>query len=176
MGKWAWHHYEQSQLNQSIEPNITQTYQLILAPSQIKHRSTGWQGIGYLRLADGRLLPVLAKGQGDIQWDSGHEVMEVKGQANLKEAERARNFGVYDYQQSLADKGIDWVLDFKVVSAIQPKPLSLGAMEALRQWCLSPLARWKEQEASWTSLVLRVLRSEERRVGKECRSRWSPYH
>ena len=24
--------------------------------------------------------------------------------------------------------------------------------------------------------VNRVLRSEERRVGKECRSRWSPYH
>ena len=23
---------------------------------------------------------------------------------------------------------------------------------------------------------LKVLRSEERRVGKECRSRWSPYH
>ena len=25
-------------------------------------------------------------------------------------------------------------------------------------------------------LVLLTLRSEERRVGKECRSRWSPYH
>ena len=25
-------------------------------------------------------------------------------------------------------------------------------------------------------LVLPQLRSEERRVGKECRSRWSPYH
>ena len=25
-------------------------------------------------------------------------------------------------------------------------------------------------------LHLRLLRSEERRVGKECRSRWSPYH
>src|SRR5437667_5362822 len=24
--------------------------------------------------------------------------------------------------------------------------------------------------------VMQVLRSEERRVGKECRSRWSPYH
>ena len=24
--------------------------------------------------------------------------------------------------------------------------------------------------------VIRVVRSEERRVGKECRSRWSPYH
>ena len=26
------------------------------------------------------------------------------------------------------------------------------------------------------SLQLKELRSEERRVGKECRSRWSPYH
>ena len=26
------------------------------------------------------------------------------------------------------------------------------------------------------SLVLKLPRSEERRVGKECRSRWSPYH
>src|SRR2546428_13694474 len=25
-------------------------------------------------------------------------------------------------------------------------------------------------------LVLEILRSEERRVGEECRSRWSPYH
>ena len=26
------------------------------------------------------------------------------------------------------------------------------------------------------SLTLGIVRSEERRVGKECRSRWSPYH
>ena len=26
------------------------------------------------------------------------------------------------------------------------------------------------------TLIYKVLRSEERRVGKECRSRWSPYH
>ena len=33
---------------------------------------------------------------------------------------------------------------------------------------------WK---ASWGKvLTLEQLRSEERRVGKECRSRWSPYH
>ena len=25
-------------------------------------------------------------------------------------------------------------------------------------------------------LIIQALRSEERRVGKECRSRWSPYH
>src|SRR5256884_5949806 len=28
----------------------------------------------------------------------------------------------------------------------------------------------------WNRRNLQVLRSEERRVGKECRSRWSPYH
>ena len=26
------------------------------------------------------------------------------------------------------------------------------------------------------SVLIKVMRSEERRVGKECRSRWSPYH
>src|SRR2546430_3036912 len=29
---------------------------------------------------------------------------------------------------------------------------------------------------SWQYVLLAFLRSEERRVGKECRSRWSPYH
>src|SRR5258706_11987615 len=34
-----------------------------------------------------------------------------------------------------------------------------------------------EPEVSMTSIaVIGPLRSEERRVGKECRSRWSPYH
>ena len=27
-----------------------------------------------------------------------------------------------------------------------------------------------------TTLAEKLMRSEERRVGKECRSRWSPYH
>src|SRR2546427_8683146 len=30
--------------------------------------------------------------------------------------------------------------------------------------------------ARWFERLLAELRSEERRVGKECRSRWSPYH
>src|SRR3712207_7958551 len=36
------------------------------------------------------------------------------------------------------------------------------------------------QELIWSFrvliMVVRLVRSEERRVGKECRSRWSPYH
>jgi len=31
------------------------------------------------------------------------------------------------------------------------------------------------KEFGWTNPIL-IDRSEERRVGKECRSRWSPYH
>ena len=30
--------------------------------------------------------------------------------------------------------------------------------------------------ANFNTLIKRKQRSEERRVGKECRSRWSPYH
>ena len=34
--------------------------------------------------------------------------------------------------------------------------------------------QWKLRRSPQYSLILK--RSEERRVGKECRSRWSPYH
>ena len=38
-------------------------------------------------------------------------------------------------------------------------------------------SQWKANKVDWTLEPKRAaLRSEERRVGKECRSRWSPYH
>src|SRR3712207_2842816 len=51
--------------------------------------------------------------------------------------------------------------------------LRLGAMTTHRAVESSPLVR-----EGWPSLAFTfsVVRSEERRVGKECRSRWSPYH
>ena len=36
------------------------------------------------------------------------------------------------------------------------------------------LQGWHERNGG--NLTYRMTRSEERRVGKECRSRWSPYH
>ena len=36
--------------------------------------------------------------------------------------------------------------------------------------------RWREDFHESRRIQERCLRSEERRVGKECRSRWSPYH
>src|SRR2546430_5880095 len=47
---------------------------------------------------------------------------------------------------------------------------------------ITPVAAVKSARGSWTvgdgepGEVSMRLRSEERRVGKECRSRWSPYH
>ena len=35
---------------------------------------------------------------------------------------------------------------------------------------------WQEKSAPTLGYYQDILRSEERRVGKECRSRWSPYH
>src|ERR1022692_4321752 len=36
--------------------------------------------------------------------------------------------------------------------------------------------QWSDDEEGLSSTIWRLGRSEERRVGKECRSRWSPYH
>ena len=39
------------------------------------------------------------------------------------------------------------------------------------------VTRWSRFDNHWEGVSFReIIRSEERRVGKECRSRWSPYH
>src|SRR5258708_10405259 len=41
---------------------------------------------------------------------------------------------------------------------------------------LPGLQQWGQSLVAWTRVWEPPCRSEERRVGKECRSRWSPYH
>src|SRR5258706_16411041 len=50
-------------------------------------------------------------------------------------------------------------------AAHQPEPIEMVT---------SAVARTEQHRATTTSIG--TVRSEERRVGKECRSRWSPYH
>ena len=47
-----------------------------------------------------------------------------------------------------------------------------------REFPGSPVVRTPELplQGAWVQSLVGELRSEERRVGKECRSRWSPYH
>ena len=63
-----------------------------------------------------------------------------------------------------------------IKTGIEPARLGVGAVNP------DAAGRSKSRLATrlWTLLhaqaLLRGSRSEERRVGKECRSRWSPYH
>ena len=45
----------------------------------------------------------------------------------------------------------------------------------LEEWTFAGKATFFEEVYGLKAILERV-RSEERRVGKECRSRWSPYH
>ena len=56
---------------------------------------------------------------------------------------------------------------------IGPK-ISVEGEKEYRQQMQNIIARQKEYAAELKSTT--ASRSEERRVGKECRSRWSPYH
>src|SRR2546426_6095684 len=63
----------------------------------------------------------------------------------------------------------------------------LASLQMSRRIFAAPAAQWGAVLTVWAARLLpvagtqlqlmdRYLRSEERRVGKECRSRWSPYH
>ena len=54
-------------------------------------------------------------------------------------------------------------------------PWKGGSIASCQHLC--PQASGAEEELlPGVDVLLEVFRSEERRVGKECRSRWSPYH
>src|SRR2546427_9852900 len=57
---------------------------------------------------------------------------------------------------------------YMAIGHLQP-----AALDGLGQWCVQHAAR---QTGTRFEIAQAETRSEERRVGKECRSRWSPYH
>ena len=52
----------------------------------------------------------------------------------------------------------------------------LGQCPACKEWNTFVEERIDSGITKGTTVAARAVRSEERRVGKECRSRWSPYH
>ena len=62
-----------------------------------------------------------------------------------------------------------------MTAAPQP-PTPLGAMDRYRVWAPSAGAVEIRVDGTVHTMAPAGERSEERRVGKECRSRWSPYH
>src|SRR5471030_1704439 len=81
--------------------------------------------------------------------------------------------------------GRDEAAGFEVFTAVEAPTLALEIVEQLVQ-AFAPVFRTQHHQevvaadmadevAGWVDAVVQA-RSEERRVGKECRSRWSPYH
>src|SRR3712207_8539656 len=68
----------------------------------------------------------------------------------------------------------DWSSD--VCSSDLWDPVIVGAQQAAAQYGLKLKVVKGNGDERAQSETVRQLRSEERRVGKECRSRWSPYH
>ena len=54
--------------------------------------------------------------------------------------------------------------------------LLLAAMMIITTGLITPAMAAEDDVPETYSNAYVVMRSEERRVGKECRSRWSPYH
>ena len=53
---------------------------------------------------------------------------------------------------------------------------TLPEMDAEKREILAQVEAMRSEQNKTSKLIPQRSRSEERRVGKECRSRWSPYH
>src|SRR5256885_1710493 len=69
----------------------------------------------------------------------------------------------------------DGIRDYKV-TGVQTCALPIWPRDSSGRTCASGYSRRAIASWEWTTSSRAPRRSEERRVGKECRSRWSPYH
>ena len=74
---------------------------------------------------------------------------------------------VQDFEQISLDLELAWS---------DETPVSTSTLEGVRELLGAINARGRYERDLTTGVALQQIRSEERRVGKECRSRWSPYH
>ena len=94
----------------------------------------------------------------------------------LMQDEPGRGLG-FSHKMSLREKSGCWEL------IISMDDSEAGSLEQIRAFLAGSgevrfAGQRREEVYAWTerTLVRHQYRSEERRVGKECRSRWSPYH
>src|SRR5256885_9484181 len=107
---------------------------------------------------------------------------EAKSAVEAVESVRLQNWDIVILDISMPGKsGLDILDDLK---RLRPKlPILLLSMHPEEQYARRALQAGasgyltKESVPDELKLAVRkIVRSEERRVGKECRSRWSPYH
>src|SRR3989442_14061821 len=79
--------------------------------------------------------------------------------------------------QDLGPVGLAFGLAVLTMRALPARAVFTVAGAFIVGWVLSPWKFFSIANADITLFIAAgLMRSEERRVGKECRSRWSPYH
>src|SRR2546430_17100840 len=86
----------------------------------------------------------------------------------------------YQYHQMYPQSHVFWIYaatSSRFVQACQrmAQRLHLPGCDDPKTDACELVATWLDEEQNGPWLLI-IDRSEERRVGKECRSRWSPYH
>ena len=118
------------------------------------------------------------KAEGTVEYTA---LLEIPARApfNLYQADYEPGIQLYSRHVFIMDKCKDLLPDYlRFVKGLVDSPdLSLNISRELLQQSreLKTIGRALEKNVL-KSLGKKQLRSEERRVGKECRSRWSPYH
>ena len=111
---------------------------------------------------------------------SGESKMMVKAARDFAEREIEPIAAKIEEDDALPDDILQKFAKARMLGMMVPKEYGGIGSSALNViLILEELAKTGSAAASQMALsnsVAEVIRSEERRVGKECRSRWSPYH
>src|SRR5215813_14197721 len=108
--------------------------------------------------------------------DSPNWIPIVNALQSLCDRTGNRQLAANDLTNALADRDVPSMRRY--FSGWRQSP-PVGAVLLEPDGELLPAAYWTEHEVQggWSDgSFVAIRRSEERRVGKECRSRWSPYH
>ena len=100
------------------------------------------------------------------QIEYNRELKIHAGDIDKKAVEAARENSI--------EAGVDHVIEFKNMSVSEMKPRGEGGIILTNPPYGERIGKQEDIEKIYA--FLKLCRSEERRVGKECRSRWSPYH
>src|SRR5574337_732596 len=90
---------------------------------------------------------------------------DLKAAEKILEADREINKKRFDIENQL----------MILIATQQPMAHDLRLLASIME-IISELERMGDYAKGIANINIRMGRSEERRVGKECRSRWSPYH
>src|SRR5437763_12761855 len=151
----------------------------------------GWEPAKSVQVVEGNgLFRSLVKGQPYMRWQSGDEgctrlaIVQLYKCGLGTEEDLAAAFGrhinsVQNYLRDFTGEGIQGLMterrgpkgQWKLTPELRGKILQIVLREGI--WKLEAIQQ-RLLEA-WQEAVS-VPRSEERRVGKECRSRWAPYY